>query len=134
MSYASMTCHRNEETARSDDLWSWLYVMIELTVGRLPWEEEMMAVRTLPLRDQIRKVGAAKEALNAVPEDLMNGCPVEFIDLHRHLTTLTFQSDPDYALLLEVLRKLEERRKRPDKDGDALDWEEVLEVERQQNS
>lgn len=49
MRYASITCHRNEETSRADDLWSWLYVMIELTVGRLPWEDEMMQVSAFEL-------------------------------------------------------------------------------------
>lgn len=71
--------------------------------------------------------------MNAQPEEMMNGCPIEFLDVHRHVGTLTYQSDPNYNLLLDALRKLEERRRKPEKDGDSLDWEDLLEAERQQN-
>lgn len=64
-----------------------------------------------------------KEAANAAPTELMDGCPTEFMVLHQHISTLDFQSDPDYELMLTALKKIEDRRKQADKDGDALDWE-----------
>jgi tau tubulin kinase len=41
--YAAISCHIGREQSRKDDCESWLYMLIELTNGRLPWCEEDMA-------------------------------------------------------------------------------------------
>lgn len=35
--YCSLNVHRREECGRHDDLWSWLFMLLEQLNGDLPW-------------------------------------------------------------------------------------------------
>lgn len=35
--YASISCHRQRELCRLDDVESWFYMIVEYTKGSLPW-------------------------------------------------------------------------------------------------
>lgn len=35
--YGSLNAHQRQDLARRDDLESWLYMIVELTKGSLPW-------------------------------------------------------------------------------------------------
>ncbi|KAI5102828.1 tau-tubulin kinase 1 isoform X1 [Silurus meridionalis] len=37
--YASVNAHKNKEMGRHDDLWSLFYMLVEFTVGQLPWRK-----------------------------------------------------------------------------------------------
>lgn len=49
--YASIHSHRSMELSRRDDLWSVFYVLIEFSVGSLPWRK---------VKDK-EQIGALKE-------------------------------------------------------------------------
>lgn len=81
--YCSMNVHLRKEQGRVDDLWSWLYMLIELHCG-LPW-------RRLTDEKEIM------DAKNACPlEVLLKGCPKEFANIHKYLESLEFSNRPDY--------------------------------------
>lgn len=46
--YAAISCHLEREQSRKDDCESWLYMLIELTSGKLAWRDvqDMAQVRT----------------------------------------------------------------------------------------
>lgn len=44
--YASFNTHLNKELGRHDDLWSMLYMLIEMVTGQLPW-------RKIKAKDQV---------------------------------------------------------------------------------
>lgn len=46
--YAPLSCHRGEEMCRRDDLWSWLYMVIEMISGVLGWQQVLADVSPLP--------------------------------------------------------------------------------------
>ncbi|KAF1762201.1 hypothetical protein GCK72_010463 [Caenorhabditis remanei] len=81
--YCSMNVHNRKEQGRVDDLWSWLYMLIELHCG-LPWrrltdeKEIMQAKSTCPM------------------EVLLKGCPQEFTNIHKYLESLEYKTRPDY--------------------------------------
>ncbi|ETN84702.1 hypothetical protein NECAME_06732 [Necator americanus] len=35
--YAPLACHVHREQCRKDDIESWMYMLVEITCGRLPW-------------------------------------------------------------------------------------------------
>jgi hypothetical protein len=77
----------------------------------------------MPFKQQVERVGAVKKQLNANPPELMTGCAIEFMELHAHILTLNYYDPPDYGLMLDALKKMEERRRQPEKDGEKLEWE-----------
>ncbi|KAE9416524.1 hypothetical protein Angca_008945, partial [Angiostrongylus cantonensis] len=70
-------------SGRVDDLWCWLYMIIELHVG-LPW-------RGLSYE---KEISTAKE--NCSQGNLLQGCPNEFGKIHDYLKTLKYEDRPDY--------------------------------------
>ena len=58
-----------------------------------------------------------------LPTELMRGCPAKFMALHQAVSSLGFYSDPNYDAMIIALRRMEERQRQPDKDGDLLGWE-----------
>lgn len=142
LTYAPLACHRGEDMCRRDDLWSWLYMLIELATGKLAWHSQMRQVSSLvsfflrcpndpfafqlhnePFKVQVEQIGLIKREQNAKPVELMTGCAVEFLDLHSAISNLAFYEQPNYDLMLLALKKMLDRRQRPDKDGEKLDWE-----------
>uniref|UniRef100_A0A8R1DT54 Protein kinase domain-containing protein n=1 Tax=Caenorhabditis japonica TaxID=281687 RepID=A0A8R1DT54_CAEJA len=81
--YCSLNVHNRKEQGRVDDLWSWLYMLIELHQG-LPWRR---------LTDE-KEIADAK--VNTCSEVLLKGCPREFANLHAYLEKMQFRDRPDY--------------------------------------
>ncbi|CAO4369377.1 unnamed protein product [Caenorhabditis nigoni] len=81
--YCSMNVHERKEQGRVDDLWSWLYMLIELHCG-LPWRR---------LTDE-KEIQDAKLACPL--EVLLKGCPKEFANIYKYLEGLSFSRRPDY--------------------------------------
>lgn len=79
--------------------------------------------RGLAMQEQVARIGAHKARLNVKPTILMQNCPSEFLQIHAHIWSLTFYADPDYDSLTELLKRVEERGRKANKDGEDLDWE-----------
>ena len=113
--YCSMNVHYRKEQCRGDDLWSWLYMLIELHKG-LPWNR---------LQEE-RDIWSEKESID--PERLVKGCPSEFLAIYKYLLGVKFEERPDYhGLYSECISGLKRVR------GSFLDrfeWEkEIPELE-----
>ncbi|PIC37985.1 hypothetical protein B9Z55_010140 [Caenorhabditis nigoni] len=94
--YCSIRMHDRDEQGRVDDLWSMLYLLAELR-GPLPWSSQ----------NDKRIVGELKRL--HTDEDVLQNCPMEFLEIAKHLRSLTYFHRPDYhkifMLLLTVMQK-----------------------------
>ncbi|CEM14660.1 unnamed protein product [Vitrella brassicaformis CCMP3155] len=61
--YASLTAHNNQDQGRKDDLWSLLFVLLDLLVGDLPWRQ---------YKEDRQAVKLAKERLISSATELIN--------------------------------------------------------------
>lgn len=109
--YASLEAHHHRDLGRRDDLWSVLYMLVELRTGALPWTR-------LREHDDIRD---CKEAHHTPAKLLGGGCPPSFRRIMRHIRSLGFADRPDYDMLVRELAADLAREAVP---GDApYDWE-----------
>ena len=84
------------EQCRKDDIESWLYMLVELTTGRLPW-------RNLP---DSADVGMFKKDCKTTRfRCLFGGCPREYLEIFPILDKGKFFETPDYAAIYEALKK-----------------------------
>ncbi|CAI5449827.1 unnamed protein product [Caenorhabditis angaria] len=81
--YCSLNVHARKEQGRVDDLWSWLYMLVELHCG-LPWRR---------LTDE-KEIYKFKQT--CAPDVLFKGCPKEFLNIYKYLNLLEYKSRPDY--------------------------------------
>ena len=107
--YASVYAHRREDLSPRDDMISWLFSMVELMSGQLPW-------RALNDKEMILRM---KETTS--PEDLCSGVPKQFIEIYRSLSDLEYEQMPDYDMILGALS--DAVKENGAKSSDALDWE-----------
>ncbi|VDO28349.1 unnamed protein product [Onchocerca flexuosa] len=96
--YASLSSHIRRETCRKDDIESWLYQQIEITRGALPWYS---------LDDKKDDVAMFKERcrFEANLQELMSGCPVEYVEILRYIDSLQFYDNPNYKKIYKLMRK-----------------------------
>jgi serine/threonine protein kinase len=106
--YSSINAHRYHDQAPRDDLVSWLYSMVELIDGFLPWSSERD-----PTIIQRRKQSTSDRSL-------FWSLPREFLDIWSYLKTLKYWSKPNYEYIICLLtRVLDETRAVEAK----FDWE-----------
>uniref|UniRef100_A0A915PYL4 non-specific serine/threonine protein kinase n=1 Tax=Setaria digitata TaxID=48799 RepID=A0A915PYL4_9BILA len=105
--YCSPAVHARMEQGRKDDLWSLVYVLVELHAG-LPWRGITE-----------KEVGIMKDKIT--DEVLMADCPPEWIHVMKYIRTLSYESRPDYKkiydLLMSCLKRLSVSF------SDPYDWE-----------
>ncbi|CDW88754.1 ser thr kinase [Stylonychia lemnae] len=114
--YASIHSHLGEEMSRRDDMESLAYMMIYLYKGELPWQNLKDY-----FSDQCQKIKEVKLATST--KSLCKNCPrdmIKFVDLCKNLT---FDQEPPYQQLINILNGL------ADKEGIDLtdkqfDWDE----------
>ncbi|VDN08131.1 unnamed protein product [Thelazia callipaeda] len=88
--YCSANTHMRNEQGRPDDLWSMVYILVEMR-GPLPW-------------DNIRgkdEIGKAK--FQTLDTTLCRNSPKEMLDITSHLRTLDYYTRPDYSLIYDRL-------------------------------
>lgn len=112
--YAAPAVHDKFEQGRRDDVWSWLYMLIELQCG-LPWEKE-----TARERIEWKK-------LKTTDEKLLEKFPNETHWIVKHLRDeMDCYKRPDYAKIYECMEKWMRRVKT---DYQQLyDWEQKEDV------
>lgn len=115
--YASPNCHNNQDLARHDDIWSLLYMLIEMVSGGLPWRK---------LEDK-NDVGKMKKEIQ--PESLCSECPPEFIQIYKILMEYSYVSTPEYQRMQRILDSILERLHI--QLTEAYDWEKENEKEQQ---
>ncbi|EDO46789.1 predicted protein, partial [Nematostella vectensis] len=107
--YASINAHENKEMGRHDDLWSFFYLMVEFTVGQLPW-------RKMKDKEQVGKMKKTYDIAN-----LLKSMPGEFKQFVDHISKLKYEDKPDYKMLLGLLEQIIKRK--GIKESDPYDWE-----------
>eukprot|EP00762_Andalucia_godoyi_P008054 ANDGO_02141.mRNA.1 putative serine/threonine-protein kinase DDB_G0292354 len=120
--YASLASHRGEELSRRDDLWSLLYVLVEMCVGHLPWRK---------VKDK-EAIGKVKEAIPH--SDFCANLPLCFSLFYQHLVSLRYEDEPDYAYIRELFLKEDLGEKSrlglSEPDLPVLDWESGIDAGR----
>ncbi|MFH4976194.1 hypothetical protein AB6A40_002903 [Gnathostoma spinigerum] len=110
--YAPVACHLKRELCRSDDCECWLYMLIELTKGSLPWRH---------LKD-MHEIGRFKKSCRSEfgLKQLFSNCPREYIDVLRLLDNAKFFDEPKYEKIYGLLRRA---LKNMNTDEFPYDWE-----------
>ncbi|XP_036449298.1 tau-tubulin kinase 1 [Colossoma macropomum] len=107
--YASVNAHKNKEMGRHDDLWSLFYMLVEFTVGQLPWRK---------IKDK-EQVGQIKERYEH--KMLLKHMPSEFYIFLDHVLGLDYYTKPDYQLLMSVFEN--SMKEREITENEPFDWE-----------
>ncbi|TKR89075.1 hypothetical protein L596_013233 [Steinernema carpocapsae] len=107
--YCSVNVHRLHEHSRHDDLTSVLYMAVEMITGALPWDKAAK-----------KGVGAMKNEMT--PEKQFENCPVELVDLYKHLMSMSYYESPDYSKFSQGIMKALNAKKIDLED--PYDWEE----------
>ncbi|VDM41200.1 unnamed protein product [Toxocara canis] len=95
--YAPVACHMQRELCRLDDCETWLYMLVEITKGSLPWRN---------LRN-MEEIGRFKKSCrsNIPMKQLFGGCPREYIDILRLIDGGKFFDEPKYSAIYSILHK-----------------------------
>lgn len=107
--YASINCHNHKDLGRRDDIWSWLYSVVEMQIGTLPWsaiedENEVAVMKICTKRN-----------------DLLKHMESAYQYIYKNLKQLKYESRPSYKTYKEKLRKV--LRRRNITENSKYDWE-----------
>ncbi len=108
--YAPINCHRFKELGRKDDLETWFYMLVELTMGKVPWST----------CQDMNEVGRLKEA-NRQDGSLFAGCPPQYPQMLRYIDGLQYWDQPDYNTLYQMIGQACQAN--GFNDADPYDWE-----------
>ncbi|CAK5024340.1 unnamed protein product [Meloidogyne enterolobii] len=107
--YCSLNAHKRVELGRHDDLWSLVYMMVDLNNGSLPWFGQ----------ENREHAAVLKEFL--IESEYMHGCPLAFRSIMDYLRTLTYKQRPDYHGLESIFIQMLEAR--DISSNQPMDWE-----------
>lgn len=94
--YAPLSAHILRELCRKDDVESWLYMVVELTNGKLPWRN-MTEINAIGIsKKQCRKDKGLKK--------LFGGCPRKYIEILQICDKTKFFDTPDYEKIYRLMR------------------------------
>ena len=108
--YAPINCHKFKELGRKDDLETWFYMQVEITMGKVPWST----------CNDMNEVGRLKEA-NRRDGSLFAGCPPQYAPMLQYIDGLQYWDQPDYNTLYGLIDQA--CRAGGINDGDPYDWE-----------
>lgn len=115
-----MHSHRHEELSRRDDMWSLLYMLLELHGAQLPWSATRDHDAVLQLKEQqlteLLMMPSNGESFVTAGVEL----PSVFLDIVKHLDALDFADAPDYAFIHASLESLVVGAQQP--HAPQLDW------------
>lgn len=92
--YASVASHLGEDLSRRDDLWSLLYIFLEMIRPPLPWAN----LKTSEAMANLKRMS---------PAQLMQGLPRQFEELASYLNQLKFESNPDYEFIRNKILQIQ---------------------------
>jgi serine/threonine protein kinase len=97
--YSSVDRHLGLTPSRRDDLESFMYVIVYLVKGRLPWQ----GIVVQPGQIHEDEVLGVKQAITT--KSLCKGLPRPFVEFVEHIRSLRFRDKPDYDHLHSILEK-----------------------------
>ena len=109
--YCSLFVDRRMDQCPRDDLISWVYSLVELVKGRLPWAH-------IQSREEDREIKAKMSA-----KSLFSGMPREFGMLWQYVNGLSYSSNVEYTYLQCLLERAMKRVGA--KNDDPFDWESI---------
>ncbi|WKX91734.1 hypothetical protein Q1695_010061 [Nippostrongylus brasiliensis] len=86
--YAPRNAYLNRELSRMDDLEMWLYVIVELVKGAVPWVHQRNPKDIFDYQKAVRTGLGLREFLG--------GLPVEFVDIMKEVDKLSYTDEPNY--------------------------------------
>jgi serine/threonine protein kinase len=98
--YVSYNGSRGIEQSRRDDLESIGYMLIYIAKGKLPWQG--LRFKEKPSKAQYDQMLNLKKT--TTPEQLCSELPIEFAKYIQYCKKLTFEQEPDYEYLRNLLR------------------------------
>lgn len=100
--YASLASHRGQELGRKDDLWSWLYLIVDFLRGDLPWTADAHG------RDRSTVAQLKVYYTDVAPQDLVWELPGKHVllEIMRVLSQLEYAHKPDYDQLRRWIQQL----------------------------
>ncbi|VDK74768.1 unnamed protein product [Litomosoides sigmodontis] len=102
--YASLNSHRKREQSPKDDIESWFYMVIEWTVGALPWKNFKNQDH-----DKIMLMKERSRESNGV-DLLLEGCPLpHYRIIMQYIDDLQYTSIPDYGYIYFLLKHIAKR-------------------------
>ncbi|CAG9325680.1 unnamed protein product [Blepharisma stoltei] len=98
--FLSINTHHGIEQSRRDDLESFVYLMIYLIKGKLPWQKLNCKTKV----EMFQRVCQMKE--NMPTSDICKDCPGEVKDMLDYVKALKFDENPDYSFLRNLVRNI----------------------------
>ncbi|KRZ76341.1 putative serine/threonine-protein kinase [Trichinella papuae] len=92
--YASPHCHARKDYGRRDDLYSWLYTLVEFRRGYLQW------------RDASNENEVARMKKQLMPSEILGNMPRQFYEIYAKLNVMTFSETPNYKWFISQLMKI----------------------------
>ncbi|XGW01662.1 hypothetical protein V3C99_014073 [Haemonchus contortus] len=111
--YAPISCHLQRELCRKDDVETWVYQQVELTVGRVPWREVQ----------DMNQVGEYKKRCRQPPgiyELFAPPCPREFHEILALVDSYKYYDQPNYQQIYGLMRRALQNCGQPEF---PYDWE-----------
>uniref|UniRef100_F1L8W5 Serine/threonine-protein kinase n=1 Tax=Ascaris suum TaxID=6253 RepID=F1L8W5_ASCSU len=110
--YGSLRAHLRLDLGRRDDLESWLYMLVEITKGSLPWRRVKERVGVQAGKQMARKAGRAQ---------FFHNCPRQYDTILVLIDALKFEDDPKYEDLYHNLEEI--RKENGIRMHSKFDWE-----------
>uniref|UniRef100_A0A915PZP7 Protein kinase domain-containing protein n=1 Tax=Setaria digitata TaxID=48799 RepID=A0A915PZP7_9BILA len=95
--YGSLNAHHKQDLSRRDDLESWLYMMVELTKGSLPWRF---------VTDRLLVQKAKEDIRTTAKEMFFENCPSQYDQILQIIDKLQFPEAPPYATFYSILNEI----------------------------
>ena len=120
--YCSIYTHLGKEQSRRDDIESFVYVMIYLLKGKLPW----MGIRAKTKREKVDKIKEKK--LTVTCKELCDDYE-EVWELLNYAREMRYEEEPDYKMIKNTI--LEMLDQRDIKEDNVIEWE-GIELEKEE--
>merc|ERR1712172_51447 len=88
--YCSVNTHMGLEQSRRDDLEAVGYILLYLSLGKLPWQ----GIKANSRKEKYEKIAESKANISA--EELCRNSPKEFISFISYCRNMKFDYRPDY--------------------------------------
>lgn len=99
--YMSINCHKGVESARRDDMFSYIYMLFFLYYGNLPWQ----GMNDADKKKRLKIIGNLKGEFNKDPSKYFQNpkVPNSFIKILDYIRKMKFKQNIDYDKIREFL-------------------------------